>query len=127
MLSRSPRSSWRRRPRRRSGPGFSGGGGAATTMLLGRARGCSVMARRNSHVRRFKVAMDNQALVRVSNSRADLAEKLEALFRFQLALIAIVIQSLALDVFHDKKWNSIRSKAAAVKLRDVWVIETGEE
>ena len=34
---------------------------------------------------------------------------------------------MALDVFHDKKWNSIRSKAAAVKLRDVWVIETGEE
>src|SRR5206468_3666903 len=71
--------------------------------------------------------MDNQVLVRVSNSRADLAEKLESLFRFQLAVIAIVIQSLALDVFHDKKWNSIRSKAAAVKLRDVWVIETGEE
>src|SRR5438132_3259636 len=71
--------------------------------------------------------MNDQTLVRVSNSRADLAEKLEALFRFQLALIAIVIQSLALDVFHDKKWNSIRSKAAAVKLRDVWVIETGEE
>src|SRR6266853_1631395 len=71
--------------------------------------------------------MDNQALVGVSNSRTHLAEKLEALFRFQLAVIAIVIQSLALDVFHDKKWNSIRSKAAAVKLRDVWVIQTGEE
>ncbi len=71
--------------------------------------------------------MDNQALVRVSNSQAHLAEKLESLFRFQLALIAIVIQSLAPDVFHDKKWNSIRSHAAAVKLRDVWVIQTGEE
>src|SRR5947208_5774979 len=71
--------------------------------------------------------MDDQTLVRVSNSRADLAEKLESLLRFQLAVIAIVIQSLALDVFHDKKWNSLCSKAAAVKLRDVWVIETGEE
>src|SRR5260370_17283613 len=71
--------------------------------------------------------MNDQALVRVSDSRADLAEKLESLFRFQLAVIAIVIQSLALDVFHDKKWNSIRSKAAAVKLRDVWVIQTGEK
>jgi len=71
--------------------------------------------------------MNDQVLVRVSNSRAHLTEKLESLFRFQLAVIAIVIQSLALDVFHDKKWNSIRCKAATVKLRDVWVVQTGEE
>ena len=57
----------------------------------------------DANIRRLDVAMNDQMLVRVSDGGADLAKKLEPLFRRQLALIAILIQPFALDVFHGEK------------------------
>ncbi len=52
---------------------------------------------------------------------------MESLLGCKLALIAILIQSLALDIFHGEKRNPIGGHAAAVELRDIRMIKTGQE
>ena len=83
--------------------------------------------RRHADVRRLDVAMNDQMLVRVGDGRANFAKKVESLLHREPACLAIVVESVAFHIFHGEKWNSIRGHAAAVKLRDVRMIQAGEE
>src|SRR2546428_2813528 len=71
--------------------------------------------------------MNNEMLMGVGNRRTDFAKKLQSLGDGQFLLVAIVIETRALDVFHREKWNPINAYATAVKLRDVLMIQTGEQ
>src|ERR1700733_6570265 len=81
----------------------------------------------HADIRRLQIAMNHQVLMSVRNSGADFPEKLEPLLRGKRALFAILVEALALDVFHGEERDAVCRQAASVKLRDVWVVEAGEE
>ena len=74
----------------------------------------------------FEVAVDDEVLVRVAHRRAHLAKERQPLVDPQPFGFAKPVQSLALDVLHDQVSLAVRGDAAAVKSRDVRMVERGE-
>src|SRR5580693_62737 len=71
----------------------------------------------------FQIAMDNQIAVSVSDRVAHLEKNSQTRFYVELALVAVAIDRLAVDVLGDQEWLAGRRKAAIQQPRNVVVIE----
>src|SRR5262249_52984126 len=81
----------------------------------------------DENIARLKVAMNHQSLVRVMYCGADLTEQLKPLRDRKLKCIAVGVDAVALDQFHDQVWNPVFRGSAIQKTRDVGMIEGSED
>src|SRR5215217_246422 len=65
-------------------------------------------------------------LVRVMNGITDRAKKFQALGDVQFIVVAIVIERLPLDVFHDEVGQTILGRPTVKQPGDVWMIQGSE-
>ena len=70
--------------------------------------------------------MNDQILMRVLDGGADVDEQLESLAQVEPALVAVLIERLALDVLHDQVWLAIVRLAGIDQSRDVRMIQARE-
>ena len=75
----------------------------------------------------LQVAMDHQPLVRVFHCRADLEEQRQALAQWQRVILAPAIDAVALDIFHRDERLAIGTDAAIQQVRDVGVLQHGQD
>ena len=75
--------------------------------------------RPNEDVARLQIAMDHEILVREVHRLADLAKEVEPIGDRQLRAIAILVDRLPLDVFHDEVGQPVRRGSAVEQFRDV--------
>src|SRR5207302_785604 len=73
-----------------------------------------------------QVAMDDEILMSVRNGRANFAKNFEAVRDRKPLMFAVIVQPFALDVFHDEIREAVGRDGAAIKPRDVRMIEPGE-
>jgi hypothetical protein len=125
----------RRRVRQRSG---GSGDGSRQTVATGSRPGgllerlgepevehLHLLVRRDLHVGRLQIAMDDPFLVRRLERLGDLQRDLQRLADRDRAALQPLGQGLTFDQLHDQKVTAVRF-LHAVERGDVWVIERGE-
>ena len=78
-------------------------------------------------VRGFEIAMHNEVLMGVMHCGTDGLKKLEAGYDIQSVRVAEGVDGDAVDVFHDDVGRAVRQGAAVHEMRDVRMIELGQD
>src|SRR5260370_648275 len=71
--------------------------------------------------------MDYQVLVREFDGRADVLKELELLGNGQFTPVAVPVNRLALNVFHDKIRQAVAGCAAVQQTSHIGVVERGQD
>ena len=82
--------------------------------------------RRNEDGRRLEIAVDDEVLVRVGDSRADLAEQLEPLANGELMRVAVPADRLAFHILEDEEREPVIGCPAVDQAREVGLGELRE-
>src|SRR5215467_3276243 len=69
--------------------------------------------------------MDYQVLMRVLNGHARGTKKLEALGNVEAVGVAVDVNRLSLDIFHDGVRQPVVRGAAIEQARDIWMVQPG--
>src|SRR5215472_7873625 len=75
---------------------------------------------------RLDVAMNDKVAMRIADFRAYALKQLEPLRNRQLALIAVEVNRLTLDVFHDEVGQAVVGRASIEQAGDVGMVEHGQ-
>src|SRR5678809_153804 len=79
------------------------------------------------NVRGFEVAMDDEVAMCVLRRVEYREKKSETLAQSQLVVLAIAIDCLTFDVFHDEVWNTFRSHPSIQQPCNVGMIQSRED
>ena len=82
--------------------------------------------RGNQDVARFQIAVDHQILMGILNGAADFLENPEAFRDGKIVFNAVAGNWEAIDRFHNEVRNPLLGASHFIKLRNVWVIQVGE-
>ena len=77
--------------------------------------------------RRLEIAMDDEVLMREVHRLADLANEVEPIGDRQLRRVAMPVDRLPLDIFHDEVGQPVRRGSAVEQLCDVGVVDAGKD
>ncbi len=80
----------------------------------------------DKNIRRFDIAMHNQAAVRHLDGAAYVGEQTQTLRHIQIAFVRVARDGNAVDEFHDEKRNAGVGDAAVDQTRDMRMVEAGE-
>src|SRR5690606_35963186 len=83
--------------------------------------------RGHQDIGRFQIAMNDQVLMCVLNSAADLQEELEPIANIQAMLVAVFVERLTMDVLHDEERLSFCGFSSVDETRDIRMIETCQD
>ena len=80
----------------------------------------------DEQIGRLDVAMDHQTLVRIGHRGTDLQEQPDATAHIQRMRLAPAVDALAIDIFHRQERLALGIAAGVDQIRDVGVIQAGE-